>query len=367
MSVRGLSGDPVSAGFPESPLLLGRYGMDTVFSERHRLHTPDGVRVDGELLAHAEVPERADAILASVVKARLGAIIPPIDHGLLPIRAVHAADYVDYLRTAYTQYAAYRGTPGPLLADRTGVDPRRLPHRPDGFPARRDYYTYDYEDPILAGTWEAAYWSVQVAVTAAALVQGGARSAYALCRPPGHHATSDQYGGFCYLNNAAAAARSLLDGGPVAILDLDYHHGNGTQEIFYADPSTLYVSLHADPAQDYPYYWGYADETGTGRGLGTNLNLPLPLGCRDAEYLAALYRGLEALAAFKPASLVVSLGADAVAGDLIGKFDLSLAGWAQAAQRVANLGLPTVIVQEGGYDLASLGTSVITFLGEFRV
>ncbi len=132
-------------------------------------------------------------------------------------------------------------------------------------------------------------------------------------------------------------------------------------------PSTLYVSLHADPAQDYPYYWGYADETGTGRGLGTNLNLPLPLGCRDAEYLAALYRGLEALAAFKPASLVVSLGADAVAGDLIGKFDLSLAGWAQAAQRVANLGLPTVIVQEGGYDLASLGTSVVTFLGEFRV
>jgi len=341
--------------------------MDTVFAEQHLLHATDDIWVDGERLDHAEVPERVDAILASVVKARLGAIIPPNDHGLSPILAVHASDYVDYLRTAYAQYAAYRGRPGPLLTGHTDVDPRRPPHRPDGFPALRDYYTYDYEDPILAGTWEAAYWSVQVAVTAAALVQGGARVSYALCRPPGHHATFDQYGGFCYLNNAAAAARSLVSGGPVAILDLDYHHGNGTQSIFYADPSTLYVSLHADPSQDYPYYWGFADETGAGRGLGTNLNLPLPLGCRDAEYLAALDRGLETVAAFRPASLVVSLGADAVAGDLIGKFDLSLAAWAEAAQRVENLGLPTVIVQEGGYDLASLGTSVVTFLAELCV
>ncbi|MCU0521317.1 MAG: histone deacetylase family protein [Anaerolineae bacterium] len=339
--------------------------MYTIYSERHLRHTTDDVWVEDERYLSAEVPERARAIVAAVSGAALGPIIPPNDHGLSPVLAVHTPDYVDYLTTAFERYAIYAGAPRPVLADREGVDPKRLPRRPQSFPSLRDYYTYDYEDPILEGTWEAAYWSVQVALTAAELARAGERIGYALCRPPGHHATPDQYGGFCYLNNAAAAARFLSPEGRVAILDLDYHHGNGTQAIFYADPTTLYVSLHADPASDYPHYWGFAGETGTGAGLGLNLNLPLPLHCSDARYLAALERGLEATARFAPKYLVLSLGADAVIGDDIGKFDLSLEGWSEAACRTASLGVPTVIVQEGGYNLRTLGTTVVTFLESY--
>jgi acetoin utilization deacetylase AcuC-like enzyme len=192
-------------------------------------------------------------------------------------------------------------------------------------------------------------------------VQGGEQAAYALCRPPGHHAGVDLYGGFCYLNNAAIVARHL--GARVAILDVDYHHGNGTQSIFYADPSVLYCSLHAHPDLDYPYYWGYADEMGQGEGRGTNRNYPLPLGISDEVYLATLKQALQDIHDFSPRFLVVSAGFDTVAGDPVGSFSLTTDGVAQVGEAIAGLSLPTVVLQEGGYLIERLGDDAVAFLG----
>ncbi len=348
--------------------------VPTVYTDRHRLHATDDAWLDGVRLPSQEVPARAEALRAGIESAALGPIIAPCDYGLEPLLAIHTADYVAYLQTAYDRYAEAMGGPRPLLTRRTEVDVRRAVSRPAAFPDLADYYTYDYEDPILPGTWEAAYWSAQVALTAAELVHraGDAARAYALCRPPGHHAMRDQYGGFCYLNNAAIAARYLVQASApsmdavgastVAVLDLDYHHGNGTQAIFYDDPAVLYVSLHADPALDYPYAWGYADERGAGAGMGTNLNLPLPLHCDDARYLGALDEALRAITAFAPTYLVISLGLDAVGGDTIGKFDLTMTGWAEVARRVGQLGVPCVVVQEGGYRIEHIGQAAVQFL-----
>jgi acetoin utilization deacetylase AcuC-like enzyme len=196
------------------------------------------------------------------------------------------------------------------MAGRDAVTNKRAAQRPPetDFPALRDYYTYDYEETILAGTWDAAYWAAQCALTAADCVLQGQLAAYALCRPPGHHASADHTAASATSNNAAIAARYLgtQTKKPVAILDVDYHHGNGTQSIFYADPSVLYCSLHADPALEYPHFWGYAAERGAGAGLGTNYNFPLPLYVDDAGYLAVLDEALSVIRAFKPGSLVVS-------------------------------------------------------------
>ncbi len=345
--------------------------MHTVYTPLHWHHDPRElsssgyILADGEPFVSQEVPQRAEAIREAITAARLGPVVPPDDQGLEPILRVHAVDYVEYLREAFSRYAAYVGSPCPIMSQRGEVDPTRAEMRPPSFPALREYYTYDYEDPILAGTWEAAYWSAQCALTAATLVRNGHSTAYALCRPPGHHATADQYGGFCYLNNAAVAARMLSDCGPVAVLDVDYHHGNGTQSIFYTDPGVMYVSIHADPALEYPFHWGFRNERGEVLGLGTNVNLPLPLGADDAAYLAAVDTALEHISHFGTSYLVVSMGLDALAGDTIGEFRVTQKGWAEVGRRVAALMLPTVIVQEGGYQLASLGQHAVQFLSRF--
>jgi acetoin utilization deacetylase AcuC-like enzyme len=188
-----------------------------------------------------------------------------------------------------------------------------------------------------------------------------------LCRPPGHHAGADYLGGYCYLNNAAIAARAAADalGGRIAILDVDYHHGNGTQDIFYADDGVFFASIHADPATDYPYYWGHADEAGEGAGAGFNLNLPLPRGTGREPYLAALDRALGAVAAFAPGLLVVSFGADTFEGDPISHFAIRTDDYPVIAERIAALGLPTLVVMEGGYAVDALGRNVAAFLSGF--
>ncbi len=340
--------------------------MYTIYTEHHQRHATDAVTLNGEPLLCKEVPARAEVVLAAIRAADLGPVIPPTDHGFPPLLAVHTVDYVEFLWTATMRHEAYYGEPGPVMAGRDAVTNKRAAQRPPetDFPALRDYYTYDYEETILAGTWDAAYWAAQCALTAADCVLQGQLAAYALCRPPGHHASADQYGGFCYLNNAAIAARYLgtQTKKPVAILDVDYHHGNGTQSIFYADPSVLYCSLHADPALEYPHFWGYAAERGAGAGLGTNYNFPLPLYVDDAGYLAVLDEALSVIRAFKPGSLVVSLGLDTAEGDLIGDFCLTPAGFHAIGQRIAALHLPTVLVQEGGYNLDTLGQNAVAVL-----
>ncbi len=316
-----------------------------------------------------ETPQRVEAILAGLRAADLGRTVEPDDHGLAPILAVHDAGLVAFLQGAFA--GSRRALPGEMpLVPNGYYAVRGARHTPADWLLRAGCYATDHDSPILAGTWSAAYWSAQAALSAADRVLAGGRAAYALCRPPGHHASASQYGGYCYLNNAAIAARYLqgTSAARVAMVDIDYHHGNGTQEIFYADPTVVVCSLHADPDQEYPYFWGGADELGSGAGLGFNHNWPLPIGIDDADYLSALDLALAEVAACQPDGLVVSAGFDLLAGDPSaskGGFGVSLEGVAQIGQRLARLALPTVIVQEGGYQLDRLGESAVCFLQQF--
>jgi acetoin utilization deacetylase AcuC-like enzyme len=360
--------------------------MHIVYTDRHKAHATGEVRVEGHPFDTSEVPARAELILAAVSRAQLGPVLSPADHGLEPLLAVHDPDYVTYLRGAYDESAARFSEAAPVFS--WTFANRHAMRKPKGVLGLKGYYAFGWASPILKGTWEAAYWSAQCAVTAAALVRQGRPAAYALCRPPGHHAAGDLYGGYCYLNNAAIAARYLqqphlnparvpaerseaLGGGstvdtvPVAILDIDYHHGNGTQIIFYSDPTVLYCSLHAHPDEDYPYYWGDADEQGTGPGEGTNRNWPLPRGTGDEAYLAALDQALAAIREFAPRYLVVSAGYDTVQGDPEGDFRITTGGLKEIGRRIAALALPAVIIQEGGYLLESLGQNAVAFLQAF--
>ena len=337
--------------------------MHIFYSDQHKLHATDGVRLEDHPFVTDEVPARAEIILDAVQSAGLGPVSAPSDHGQEPILAVHDAGYVDYLRTVYAESAAYFKKAETVFG--TTFSPRGGLRKPTGFLGLTGYYAFGVGSPILEGTWTAAYWSAQCALSAAERVQGGdaAAYAYALCRPPGHHADEDLYGGFCYLNNAAIAARYL--GERVAILDIDYHHGNGTQMIFYADPTALFCSLHAHPDDDYPYYWGDVDEVGTGAGAGYNRNWTLPQGTDDALYLAALGEALAAIREFAPRYLVVSTGFDIAVGDPVGGFNITPQGLHAIGERIAALRLPTAIVQEGGYLLERLGENATAFLRAF--
>ncbi len=336
--------------------------MDIIYTPKHQLHVTEGLTIDGSAWVLEEIPARAEAIRAALEAAALSEFHAPEDHGLEPILAVHTADFVTYLQTAYARYTAQTGVPDPLMAWTFAT--RRTGPPLDSILAQRGYYAFSTDVPIGAGTWEAVYWSAQCALTAATRVYAGTRAAYALCRPPGHHAHADLYGGFCYLNNAAIAARALQvhSSARVLVLDIDFHHGNGTQDIFYEDADIAYVSLHGDPEHYFPYYWGRAAERGAGAGYGTNLNLPLPPHIDDTRYLAELETALDFARAFAPRYLVVSAGFDTAEGDLIGEFQITEAGFRDIGARIAALGLPTVIVQEGGYDIARLGDYVAAFL-----
>lgn len=342
--------------------------MQIVASAHHRAHNTD-YSLPGYDSRYDEVPQRAEAILEALRAAGLGAVQEPHDHGLAPILAVHDPGLIGFLQGAFQ---ASRDA----LADGTPLFPsgyfavRGWQRKPASWQHLAGYYAIDRDSPILAGTWDAAYWSTQAALTAAGLVRAGQRAAYALCRPPGHHASASQYGGYCYLNNAAIAARYLQggDGARVAIVDIDYHHGNGTQEIFYADPTVLYCSLHADPDAEYPYFWGAAEELGSGAGLGANRNWPLAAGVSDHIYLQALDEALDVVVSFQPAYLVVSAGLDLVQGDPVvttGGFNVTMEGLEQIGRRLVGLGIATVIVQEGGYRVDRLGELAVRFLAAF--
>jgi len=220
---------------------------------------------------------------------------------------------------------------------------------------------------IGPGTWEAALASAETATTAAGLVLAGAGETYALCRPPGHHAYADMAGGFCFLNNTAIAAQHLRrQHARVAVLDVDVHHGNGTQGIFFECDDVLTVSIHADPSLYYPYFWGHAHETGAGKGHGYNLNLPLPLGSPDRPWLDAGDKALARIREFAPTALVVALGLDASESDPLQGLKVTGAGFYAMAENIARLGLPTVLAQEGGYLSHDLGRNLAQFLAGFE-
>jgi acetoin utilization deacetylase AcuC-like enzyme len=341
--------------------------MQIVASAQHLAHNTRH-SLPGYDSRYDEVPQRAEVILAAVSAAGLGEIQEPVDHGLAPILAVHDVGLVEFLQSAYQASRALLSGEAPLFPSGYFAV-RGWRCQPASLQHRAGFYAIDRDCPILAGTWDAAYWSAQTALTAAGLVRAGQPVAYALCRPPGHHASASQYGGYCYLNNAAIAARSLQGSGArVAIVDIDYHHGNGTQEIFYADPTVLYCSLHADPDEEYPYFWGAADEPGSGAGLGANRNWPLPAGVDDEAYLQALDEALAVVAGYQPAYLVISAGFDLVQGDpstTTGGFGVTVEGLVQIGRRLAALAVPAVVVQEGGYQIDRLGEMAVRFLRTF--
>ncbi|HEY5558246.1 MAG TPA: histone deacetylase family protein [Steroidobacteraceae bacterium] len=339
--------------------------MRVVYSPLHARHD-GGVELHrGALVPSFESPARANFILQALQQNGF-AIVPPRDIPGARLLGVHDAGFVEFLSGAYARWTA-GGRDGSMLPSGFPARGLRQDHRPSGINGAMGFYTFDASTPIVFGTWDAALAAARCAMTAAALVAEGDSAAYALCRPPGHHAGRSFYGGYCYLNNASLAAQYLLDHGcaRVAVLDVDYHHGNGTQEIFWTRDDVLFVSLHATPESEYPYFLGYADERGAGRGDGYTLNLPLPLGTGWQEYRAALMVGLGAIARFKPDALVVSLGVDTFEADPISAFRLTGADYPQLGACVAAAGLPTVLVQEGGYAVAEIGANVAGVLAAF--
>ena len=343
--------------------------MPVVWSDDCRRHEPGGEVWVGVRTPGTEVPERADAILDALREA--GArVVPAERHPDTRLLEVHDAALLEYLATAWEDWAeaGLDRDPGqdrvvPYVFAHAGLTSGRPAAVPAAVWARPGSFTYDTMTLVGPGTWPAARAAVDTALTAAGLVVDGAPAAYALCRPPGHHACRACFGGSCYLNNAAVAAAYLAAAvdGPVAVLDVDAHHGNGTQELFYDRADVLVGSVHVDPGAGwFPHFLGFADETGTGDGEGANLNLPLAPGAGDDAWVEAVER----LAAWSrgAAALVVSLGVDAAAGDPESPLAVTPAGFREAGRAIGRLGVPTVLVQEGGYDLPTLGTLVLEVL-----
>jgi acetoin utilization deacetylase AcuC-like enzyme len=334
--------------------------MRGFFDPRQLAHAPAKELHNGGFVDYAETPARAEAIVAA-----LGGLEAPADHGEAPILAVHDPGYVDFLKTAAARWAE-AGRPGDVMGYIWPIARRRALTL-DRIDALAGRYSLDASTPLTADTWSAAYWSSQSALSALDAIRAGERVAFALCRPPGHHAGADYLGGYCYLNTAAIAAQAATDAGStrVAILDIDYHHGNGTQDIFWSRGDVFYASIHADPATDYPFYWGHADERGEGAGEGATLNLPLPHETGLDGFRRAQEAALAAIADFAPDLLVVSFGADTYAGDPISHFALRTGDYRALARDIAACGWPTLIAMEGGYAVDALGANVAGFLGGF--
>ncbi len=361
-------------------------GMRVVHSPVHLLHDPSFEVFSGRVGPSCESPARAEAIRVALEADPAFALALPTEHGLAPALAVHDPGLVRFLEEAWDAWRDAGGAPdgdaggapdagaesvGPaagFMADtflhpglRGGVAGAREPVAPGG---RIGYWCFDTATPITAGAWPAARAAVDVALTAADAVLAGERVAYGICRPPGHHAGRAVFGGYCYLNNAAIAAEHLVRAGAgrVGILDVDFHHGNGTQEVFWERGDVPYASLHGDPDRAYPYFTGRADETGGGRGAGATFNQPLPAGTGDAAYLAALERALDWLGGRHDGIIVVSLGIDTYGGDPICDFALTTPAYFDVGRRVAAAGARLVVLQEGGYHLGALGENVRQWL-----
>jgi acetoin utilization deacetylase AcuC-like enzyme len=336
--------------------------MKAFYSNCHWGHAPGWYVADGAARQCPEVPARVEVIERAL--AQVGGV-EMCEAGMDPLAAmerVHEAGYVEYLRTIHGVWVEEFGA-GNVLPD-TFVPRREKMKRPSKPSAQAGYYCFDMAAPITAGTWEAAVGSAQCAVSAAQALLDGERGAYALCRPPGHHAGRDYCGGFCYLNNVAVAAEYLRMAGMrrVAILDVDYHHGNGTQDIFYEREDVLFVSIHADPETQYPYFWGRPEERGIAAGEGYTVNLPLRRGAGEGEWLAALEVAIERVARFAADALLVSLGVDTHEQDDVGDFQVTRAGFSEMARRRGAGGVPTAFVQEGGYNLEEIGPAVAAVL-----
>ncbi len=343
--------------------------MITFYNHLHAQHQGKLEMFRGELVPCFEVPARADHVLAELQRRQLGTVQAPHSFDDAVLARIHSQRYLQFLQSAWADWVAL----DPANAQRDAL-PSVWPIRtlrsdivPDNFAARMGLFSCDAGSPLTSGTWVAARMGADCALSAAQQLVQGARVAFALSRPPGHHAGADFFGGYCFLNNAALAAQYLRDNGcaRVAVLDIDYHHGNGTQAIFYDRSDVFFASIHGDPRTEYPFYLGHADETGVGSGLGANLNLPLPRGTGFEDWYAALEHSLAGIARHGVEALVVSLGMDTFEGDPISGFRLQTADYLRVGERLKAAGLPTVLVFEGGYAVAEVGVNAVNVLEGF--
>ena len=344
--------------------------MLTFFNDQHHAHAPQFEFFRGERVPCFETPARAEYVHAALTARGHALQASTLDSSAV-LAQVHTPRYLAFLEHAWRDWLAL--APGnssqqpfpsvwPVRTLRSDVEPTN-------FIARLGLYSMDNGTPLAAGTWQCVKAGADAAASAAAsLLQAGRSGAFCCSRPPGHHAGPDFMGGYCFLNNAAVAAQTLRNGGAakVAVLDVDYHHGNGTQSIFYDRADVLFVSLHGDPLTEYPFYLGHADETGVGEGAGHNLNLPLAAGCSAALWFEALELACARISRYGAQALVVSLGLDTFADDPIASFALLGADFTRLGERLARLGLPTVFVLEGGYAAAELGTNAVNVIEGFE-
>jgi acetoin utilization deacetylase AcuC-like enzyme len=349
--------------------------MITFFTSKHHLHAPEYEFFRGERVACFESPSRADFVRTELFQRGHDIREPSVDSAAV-LRQVHSARYLAFLESAWAQWVAVDAgnatrqpfpSVWPVRTLRSDVEPQN-------FTAKLGLYSMDNGTPMVAGTWAAAKAGADAAASAAVLVSGESginstvKSAFCATRPPGHHAGADFMGGYCFLNNAAVAAQTLRNQGfaKVAILDVDYHHGNGTQSIFYHRADVLFVSIHGDPCSEYPFYLGHADETGDGAGHGFNLNLPLPAGSSKAVWFAALGTACEKVKQFDADALVVSLGLDTFEDDPISTFALKSSDFIELGAVLKQLGLATVFILEGGYAAKELGVNAGNVLAGFE-
>lgn len=341
--------------------------MLSVYSDEHKRRNAKTELYGGELVPPFECPERMDYVLGRLIEVGLGDVLGPDDFGMKPILRIHDPDYVNFLQVCWDDWqgAGNKGEAVPTMWPTRGLRQDRVPNNIDG---RLGYYALAGETSFSDGTWEAAFISAQVALTAAKKINAGEPSAFALCRPPGHHAAGDLFGGYCFLNNAAIAAQVLLDDGAqrIAILDVDFHHGNGTQDIFYGRDDIMFLSLHGDPMEAFPYFLGHADETGSGTGEGFNVNYPMPPGTDFETWASALDDACQRIAEYAPDVLVVSLGVDTFKDDPISFFKLGSDDFSTYGERISKLGLPTLFVMEGGYAVEEIGINAVNVLTGFE-
>ena len=341
--------------------------VSVITSDEHRSHDPEFDIYSGSLVGRFEVPQRVDCIVQALDGEGF-AVVDPTSHGMEPILRVHNLDLIEFLSTAWKGYIEVIPNPQAVIAE-TFIHPGLVESMPVGRPpatnayGRLGWFCFDTSSPLSEGSWPAALASVDIALSGVDRVLSGERVVYSLCRPPGHHATRSAFGGFCLLNNAAVAAQALIDAGAsrVTVLDVDAHHGNGTQQIFYQRGDVQFVSIHMDPDQNYPWFVGRAHERGDGLGAGANLNLPLPLGTTGDHYLTELATAVDAVSAFDPDYVIVSLGVDPADGDPTAGLCLTTADFGGVGTALAAIDRPMLIVQEGGYQLHRIGADARSF------
>ncbi|WP_417672150.1 histone deacetylase family protein [Roseibium sp.] len=338
--------------------------MKAIFDERQWVHDPKHFMANGTLYPNPEQPRRIEVLQSGADKAGCS-FQAPGDHGLGPIAALHTAEYLVFLKTIHERWKRIEGASDEVIPN---IHPdRRRASYPRSAVGQAGFHQADTSCPIASGTWQAAYWSAQSAIEGADLLASGEQAAYVLSRPPGHHAFEDLAGGFCFLNNSGIAAERLRKAGRrPAILDIDVHHGNGTQGIFYERSDVLTVSIHADPVRFYPFFWGQAHERGEGAGRGYNLNLPLPRGTGDDDYMKTLKTAFDHIEAFGSDVLIVALGLDAHENDPFKGLAITTPGFGKIGEAIAKLGIPVLFVQEGGYLSDDLGHNLTSVLSGYQ-